>query len=183
MHDEIRTDRLLLRPLCTSDAESMFAYRGDPEAARFQSWEPQSLEDVRSFIAGQRAPNPDEPGWYQTAIVERRTGILLGDIGIHILESDPRQVELGFTLAPDAQHRGHATEAVRAVLHHLFVQLDKHRVFASTDPRNLRAIALLHRLGLRQEAHCLESLWFKGKWADDLIFAILRREWSVVRAD
>jgi RimJ/RimL family protein N-acetyltransferase len=57
-------------------------------------------------------------------------------------------------------------------------------VFASTDPRNLRAIALLHRLGFRKEAHCIESLWFKGEWADDLIFAILRREWNfLVRAD
>ena len=179
MRDEIRTDRLLLRPLGTSDAERMFAYRGNPEVARFQTWEPQSLEDVRSFIAGQRDRNADEPGWYQTAIVERPTGILLGDIGIHILESDPRQVELGFTLAPNAQNRGHATEAVRAVLHHLFVQREKHRVFASTDPRNLRAIALLHRLGFRQEAHFIESLWFKGEWADDLIFAMLRREWNI----
>jgi len=117
MRDEIRTDRLLLRPLCMRDAESMFAYRGDPEVARFQSWAPPSLEDVRSVIAGQRDPNPDEPGWYHTAIVELRTGILLGDIGIHILESDPRQVELGFTLAPHAQRCGHATEAVRAILH------------------------------------------------------------------
>ena len=182
MPDELRTERLLLRPLSMSDAESMFAYRGDPEVARFQSWEPQSLEDVRAFLSAQHDRNPDEPGWHQLAIVERRTGTLLGDIGVHLLESDPRQVELGFTLAPSAQNRGHATEAVRAVLHHLFGHHNKHRVFASTDPRNVRAIALLHRLGFRKEAHCIESLWFKGAWADDLIFAVLQREWRISRS-
>ncbi|MDB5028733.1 MAG: hypothetical protein JWO66_2422, partial [Candidatus Eremiobacteraeota bacterium] len=32
--------------------------------------------------------------------------------------------------------------------------------------------------GFRQEAHLRESLWFKDAWADDLIFAMLRSEWS-----
>lgn len=177
MRDEIRTDRLVLRPLRASDAEGLFAYRGDPEVARFQSWEPQSLDEMHALIAAEQGRGSDEPGWSQLAIAEAATGVLLGDIGIHILESDPRQVELGFTLAPHAQRRGYATEAVRAVLHELFVRLGKHRVVASTDPRNARSIALLRRLGFRQEAHLVESLWFKGAWADDLIFALLRREW------
>jgi hypothetical protein len=29
---------------------------------------------------------------------------------------------------------------------------------------------------MRREAHFVESLWFKGAWADDLIYAVLRRE-------
>ncbi len=105
MRDEIQTDRLVLRPLRASDAEGLFVYRGDLEVARFQSWEPQSLDELRAFIAEQRDGRPDEPGWSQLAIADAATGALLGDLGIHILESDPRQVELGFTLAPHVQRR------------------------------------------------------------------------------
>jgi RimJ/RimL family protein N-acetyltransferase len=31
---------------------------------------------------------------------------------------------------------------------------------------------------MRQEAHFRESLWFKGEWADDVVFAILESEWQ-----
>jgi aminoglycoside 6'-N-acetyltransferase len=175
---EISTPRVVLRPLRDADAERMHAYRADPEVARYQSWETQSLDEVRAFIAEHGELDCDEPGWYQLAIAERATDHLLGDIGVHILESDVRQVELGFTLAPAAQGHGYGAEAVRAMLGHLFTERDKHRVIASTDPRNARSIALLRRVGFRLEAHHRDSMWFKGGWADDMIFALLRREWT-----
>ena len=31
---------------------------------------------------------------------------------------------------------------------------------------------------MREEAHFVESLWFKGEWVDDVIFAILASEWE-----
>ena len=30
---------------------------------------------------------------------------------------------------------------------------------------------------MRREAHHMQSLWFKGNWADEYIYAILREEW------
>jgi RimJ/RimL family protein N-acetyltransferase len=36
----------------------------------------------------------------------------------------------------------------------------------------------MQRLGMRQEALLRENLWFKGAWADDIVFAILEREWK-----
>jgi RimJ/RimL family protein N-acetyltransferase len=177
MSDEIAAQRLVLRSLRASDAERVHAYRANPDVARYQSWDTQSLDEVRAFIEAEGTLNCAEPGWHQLAIAERSTDHIVGDLGVHILESDLRQVELGFTLAPDAQRQGYATEAVRAILDHLFAAHGKHRVIASTDPRNERSIALLRRVGFRLEAHHRDSLWFKGAWVDDMIFALLRREW------
>ncbi len=94
---------------------------------------------------------------------------------------DGRQVEIGFTLAPAAQGRGLGAEAVIGVLDFLFARLGKHRAFASVDPRNEPSLRLLQRVGMRQEAHFRRSLLFKGEWADDLVFAVLRSEWTDVR--
>jgi RimJ/RimL family protein N-acetyltransferase len=87
--------------------------------------------------------------------------------------------EIGITIAPAFQGNGYATEALNAVLNLLFVQLGKHRVFASVDPCNLRSMALMKRLGLRQEAHFVRGLWFKDGWVDDVVFAMLDDEWRV----
>jgi RimJ/RimL family protein N-acetyltransferase len=179
MTGEIVTERLVLRAPRLDDAETMFAYRSDPEVRRYQCWEPQSLEEVRAFITGVSAVEPFAPGtWRQLAIVLRSTGELIGDCGVHVPQQAPEQAELGLTLAPASHGCGYATEAIRVLLRLAFETLGKHRVFGSIDPRNARSIALMRRTGFRQEAHFVESLRFKGEWADDVVFAMLRREWT-----
>ena len=41
--------------------------------------------------------------------------------------------------------------------------------------------ALLERLGMRREAHHVRSYWFRGAWVDDVVYAMLRTEWSNAR--
>lgn len=101
--------------------------------------------------------------------------------GIHVLETESRQAEIGITLAPAYQGHGYATEVMKAIFDYLLARLGKHRVFASVDPCNQPSMALMQRLGMRKEAHLVESLWFKDRWADDVIFAMLQREWISAR--
>jgi RimJ/RimL family protein N-acetyltransferase len=178
MFQEILTERLLLRSLHADDAPQLFAYRSCPEVRQYQSWEPQSLEEVLSFIKNTSEVEFDAPGWHQVGVVLKDSDCLIGDCGIHILESDSRIAEVGITIASAFQAKGYATEVLRALLNFLFVGLCKHRVYASVDPRNLPSMSLMERVGLRKEAHFVQSIWFKGGWADDVVFALLRSEWQ-----
>jgi RimJ/RimL family protein N-acetyltransferase len=87
------------------------------------------------------------------AVRSAATDELLGDLGVHFLADDGHQVEIGFTIAPAHQRQGFGTLAVVALLDYLFTVLNKHRVFASVDPRNEAPMALLRSVGMRQEAH------------------------------
>lgn len=179
MFAPITTERLTLRVLEPGDAEAIFAYRADPEVSRYQNWVPASAAEIRAFLEGLAGIGPDTPGrWFQLGIVLRATGELAGDCGIHVSAAEPREVEVGITVAPAFQRRGLAAEALRAVLAFLFDGLGKHRVYGSLDPRNAASLALLERVGMRREAHFVESLWFKGAWADDVVCAMLKREWD-----
>jgi len=174
----ITTDRLTLRVLDPADAEAVFAYRAEAEVSRYQSWVPASVAEIRTFIAGLAGIGPDTPGrWFQLGIVLRASGELIGDCGIHVSAREPREAEVGITVAPAFQRRGLASEALRALLGFLFDGLGKHRVYGSVDPRNAASLAMLERVGMRREAHFVESLWFKGEWADDVVCAMLEREW------
>ena len=68
---------------------------------------------------------------------------------------------------------GYATDALSCLIGHLHGPQRIHRVFASEEPRKARSLALLERFGMRREAHFRESLWFKGEWVDDVVYAIL----------
>lgn len=85
---------------------------------------------------------------------------------------------MDFTIAPGHQGRGHATDAARELLGYLFDQRGKHRVTASCDARNVASARVLERLGMRREGHLRESTWAKGEWTDDLLYALLSREWQ-----
>lgn len=178
MFATIRTARLALRDLEVSDAERIFQYRTHPDVSRFQSWGTQSVGENQACIRKLLAAEVGMPGsWYQLGISLRSTNELIGDTGFRVVESEPRQAEIGITLAPDFQGQGYATEAVRVLLDFLFVNLDTHRVFASVDPLNVRSARLMLRVGMRKEGHFIKSRWFRGEW-DDVMFAMLASEWK-----
>lgn len=172
----LRTDRLILRRLTAADAGDFFRYRSLPEVCAFQPFRPKNVREAAGFIAG-IAEGPDIPGtWFQLALCLREGGGLIGDAGIHFTDSD--QAEIGYTLAPAFQGMGYAAEGAAAIFTWLFRDLKKHRVTASADPENTRSVRLLRGLGMRQEAHFVQSFRMNGAWTDDLVFAILRDEWE-----
>jgi RimJ/RimL family protein N-acetyltransferase len=170
----VTTPRLVLSPLTVDDAGALFEYRSAPEVRRFQPFEPRSPDDARQFIA---AGLTEAPTWRQYGLRLKESAELVGDIGYKLDSEWGLQAELGITLSPAHQHRGLATEAVKVLVGHLFDTLSLHRVFASIDPRNEPSLRLFERLGFRREAHLRQSLWFKGEWVDDVIFAMLESEW------
>ncbi|MCL4562313.1 MAG: GNAT family N-acetyltransferase [Chloroflexi bacterium] len=180
----LTTPRLLIRRLCAEDAAEIFAYRSDPETARFQAWGTESLKQVQDFIESLTQIEPDTPGtWFQVGICLEETGALIGDCGMRFPAEDERQAEIGITLASAYRGQGYAAEALEGIFDYLFFTLGKHRVFGSVDPQNRASLALLERVGMRREAHFREGLWFKGAWVDDVIYAILEKEWKARRDD
>lgn len=203
----IQTPRLLIRPVLLDDCDALFAYRSDTETNQFLSLIPQDVEDIRQFIL-RSSPEINIPNtWFQLAIVLKESGTVIGDVGIHFLGSDSnsgsdsdsnsdsnsnsgsgsgsenKQVELGYTLHKDFRGMGYATEAMSAIIDHLIFDLKKHRITASIDPRNIKSIELIERLGFRKEAHFKQSLFFHGEWVDDIIYAMLAKEWKIKKAN
>jgi RimJ/RimL family protein N-acetyltransferase len=180
---ELAGPRLTLRRFRAADAPVFAAYRSVPEVARYQSWDtPFPVTAAEEAISEMLASHPDTPGeWFQFAAVLRGGGPdggeLIGDCAACTDAEDPRQAEIGFTIAPAYQGQGYATEAAGLLLGYLFGVRGKHRVTANCDARNLASAAVLERLGLRREGHLRESSWAKGEWTDDLWYAMLRREW------
>lgn len=152
MNAELTTERLVLRELTAEDAEALFGYRSHPHVTRFQSWKPASIDDARTFLATLKLQPPYTGGtWRQLGIALRADGTLVGDCGVHVLKTDSRHAEIGYTIAPEHQRNGYASEAVRALLGMLFGTLRMKRVVARSLASNAASKALLARLGFRPE--------------------------------
>ena len=177
------TQRLLARSFVTTHAEAFGAYRADPDVARYQSWSDFTPEDARTLVASLEGEEPGVPGqWFQIALEARDSGVLVGDLALHIEEDEPRSAEVGFTLAPAEQGKGYATEALTGYLDWLFATFSLHRLHAVTDARNAPAAALLERVGFRREGHLVENVFFKGAWGSEFLFGLLDHEWRARRS-
>lgn len=174
---QLYTERLVLRDITIEDQQDIFDYRSDAEANRFQGWIPETLEEVENFILRNTKEFNQPESWYQLLITDKETKTVIGDIGVHFTGDENAQVELGITLNTSFQGKGYASEALKGIISHLFDDLHKHRITASVDPDNTASILLMERIGLRKEGHFVKSLFWKNKWVDDVIYAVLREEW------
>jgi RimJ/RimL family protein N-acetyltransferase len=135
--DRLNSARLSLRRLQPNDEEPICAYRSLPQVARYQYWDKFSPDDAARLVKEQVGAEPNIPGtWFQLAIIESKTGRIIGDCGLHCRKEDPHQMEIGITLAPSHQGLRYSDEAVECLLDYVFRSLDKHRVFARVDTLN-----------------------------------------------
>ena len=174
---QITTQRLSIRPLKLSDADKLFNYRKDAEANQFQGWIPKTIADTKTFIQTTASEMNQANTWFQLAVMKTENKELIGDIGINF-KQEIEQIGLGYTIAKQHQGKGYASEALQAIISVLFTEMNKHRITASVDPRNLPSIRVLEKLGFRKEAHFIESYKMDDKWVDDAVYALLAKEWK-----
>jgi len=153
----IESARLLMRPfLPGADTEPMSAVYGDPEVMRFIPGG--ALADsgaVRSTLETHARAQQDQ-GFSNWAVVERKTGRVIGDAGFGIFEPTG-DIELGYTLARDCWGRGYATEAARACLAAGLTHLVAPRIVALVDEANVASLRVAERIRMTRietiEAH------------------------------
>jgi len=174
---KLETERLWLRPITLNDKEEIFQYRSDAETNKYQGWIPKTSEDVVLFIDKISKQLNEPHTWFQFVLVEKRKQGIIGDIGIHFFDNQNKQVEIGCTIGKAYQKQGYAAESLRNVIDFLFNELDKHRIIASIDPDNRGSIRLYEQLGFRKEAHFVEGCFIDGLWKDDLIYALIEKDW------
>lgn len=175
----IRLERVLLRPFVASDFEAVFDMQTRPEVVRYLMWDVKDRLAVERFLQVRIT---------QTSISDDDTAIVLaatippsdravGEFMLRLSSAEHRQGDIGWSLHPDAQGHGYATEAARELLRLGFEDLGLHRVTADADPRNAGSLRIMERLGMRREADYRDVLFLKGEWVDETHYAILEDEW------
>jgi len=175
----IRTERMLLRPYEAGDLEALHDLFGREDVSRYLRWEPMTLDQARAKLEqrlGQRRIEADGDA-LMLAAVEVATGRTVGEFMLCLTSLGSRQGEIGWSIHPDVQGRGLATEGAREMLRIGFDELGLHRIVADCDPRNAASIRVMEHLGMRREAELVENELLKGEWVGTVIGALLESEW------
>jgi RimJ/RimL family protein N-acetyltransferase len=151
---ELRTERLVLRPLAIADTEALAEINADPEVMRYiGDGGPLSPEATEARTA-KAAAHWDEHGWGVFAAVEFQTGALVGWAALAIPAFLPEilpATELGWRIKRDRWGRGYAPEAARAVIGFAFGELGLDRVVSCIHSANAASIRVAEKLGMSLE--------------------------------
>lgn len=175
----IQTDRLVIRPMQRADITALVRYRNVDDVARYQDWMLPYTRDLAHALLdeldGTNGPTTDQ--WVQLAVTDADDR-LLGDLAVW-LDGSATLAMMGYTIAPEHQGKGYATEAVGAMVDWLLAR-GVRRVAATLDPRNLASARVLERCGFRYTGTARSAALVRGAWEDDARFEILadeRRAW------
>ena len=146
----LATGELVLEPLVAGHAEAMFEVLGDPALYRYLDHSPPpTVEHLREVYAGvEKRLSPDGSQVWLNWVVRRRGEPPLGYVQATVTPNHTAWI--GYVFSVQHWGRGHATQAVRAMLEHLASDCGIRRFLASVEAENLRSVRLLERLGFRE---------------------------------
>lgn len=141
----IRTERLWLRQIDETDAESIISLRSKENVYKY------FLNPIKLTVDGHRE-------WYNNVYihsydridwiaVDDRTGELIGVYGAKRV--DAGSVEVSYITEPSHKHKGYASEAVEAIIHWCEKQWSISEIIANIHIENKESISLAKKLGFK----------------------------------
>ena len=168
---QIKTERLVLRPLGTADLQTAHAYASDAETTAYMLRLPnRTLQQTQQFLLGaEQEWQKQSPRFYEFAIT--LAGRQIGAVSLYLEEEEPAG-ELGWILQKRYWRQGFATEAALAVRE--FARgLGLRRLTAHCDARNTASRRVMEIIGMSLEDGTGTRVYPKtGETARELLFCI-----------
>jgi [ribosomal protein S5]-alanine N-acetyltransferase len=190
MGPQLRSRRLLLRPLQSSDFPVWQEVRRRC-AAWLLPWEAvrrpgqaDVVESRRAFEARCEAADRERMNGSSYRFGIFVDGQFSGEINLGSIQRGAFQnVYVGYWIDERCAGRGLMPEALVAAIRFAFEELGLHRVQVSIIPRNWSSRRVAEKLGLRNEGIAQRYLEINGLWEDHVRYAITAEEWRDHRDD
>ncbi|MDK1286502.1 GNAT family N-acetyltransferase [Pseudoalteromonas umbrosa] len=149
---ELRTKRLILRPVSYRDCNALLKILNDPKVSHYNDYGTDlSLQDIKAMIQG------DLELFYQgvgARFALLKEGVVIGSIGFFDYQDSTSEISIGYELAPEYWGNGYMREAASCLVDSLANVLPKaliEQINAKVDKENKRSIKLLKHLGFEQK--------------------------------
>ena len=108
-------------------------------------------------------------------LIRRDDSQLVGAITLDNIRRGPAQAgTVGYWIGQPFARHGYMREALRALVHHAFTELDLSRIEAACLPENAASRAVLEKTGFKYEGVAQSYLQINGRWRNHVLYANLR---------
>ncbi len=178
----IYTPRLTLRKFTVNDFEEMFDnWANDERVTRYLTWDPHKSKEETKQLLDLWCAEYENPNRYNWAL--EYEGATIGNISVVRFNEKCESAELGYVMGYAYWNKGLMTEAVKAVIDYLFLEIGVHRVGICHAVKNPASGKVAQKCGLMFEGTKRESYKLSsGEFLDISDYGIVRNEWEKHRA-
>ncbi len=166
---EMTTDRLIIRNLKIADLNAYFEIVNTDFVLRFNGMPKLTKEQILTMIKHHQYDND------KLAICKKDNLEFIGEIGIEpdTLRHRVNSIQIGYWLSENYARKGLMTEALAAVIKHLFDDRGYAVITSRVFAPNTASISLLKKLGFVEEGHLKQAIKaYKDVIYDDVLFAL-----------
>lgn len=142
----IKTNRLLLRPLKIEDIDSVMNFWGNEEVMKYcggPGTKERELKALKYYINLQ-----NKKGYSPFVLELKENKNIIGVCGFNPTNKED-EIELIYHLNKNYWKKGYAFEAASACINYARKNLNIKRILASVDPRNIASRKILEKLGFK----------------------------------
>lgn len=170
---DLFTERLRLRTPSFLDVNDVFDFCSDPASCKYADWYPhKNKSETREYIAWLKRKAGDKS--YTWVIEHREDERVIGTISIVDTDYSGKIFTVGYTLSRFYQHKGYATEALKALIDYLFKELFAERIQAKVIPENEPSCKLLERVGFKKEGTLKKGAFCRTECVDVFIYGLVK---------
>jgi Acetyltransferases, including N-acetylases of ribosomal proteins len=166
--------RVYLRPLERADTPLLQTWVNDQDVIRnLLNFRPMNLQGEEEFLDKVTR----DPDLLVLGIALRSDDRLIGDVGLHRIQSRDRQAGLGILIGEKAEwSKGYGTEATRLIVRYAFDVLNLNRVWLHVLEDNQRGRRAYEKVGFKVEGVLRQAGFREGRYMDMITMGILRGE-------
>ena len=172
----LRSGKVTLRELQSSDAQALWAFVNCSEVTKFLSTPPATVDGFERFIAWthrQRAVGTQAT----FAVVVEGFDTPVGLFQLRQLEPGFGTAEWGFAIGSAFWGTGVFRTGAELMLHLAFDVIGVHRLEARACLTNARGNAALKKIGAVQEGVLRRSFLRDGEYLDQVLWTVLEEDW------
>jgi RimJ/RimL family protein N-acetyltransferase len=167
-------NEIYLRELQKNDlAGNWYKWFNDADITKFQDKRiyPNSYEKQLEYYNYLQSSKND----IVMAIIEKKSNLHIGNIGLHKIDFIHRRCEIGIVLGEKQfLGKGYGTKCIQAFSNYAFNVLNLHRITAIIMEQNLASIKAFEKSGFIQEGMLKEYFYKNGEYSDVLIMGKLK---------
>jgi len=177
----LKGKKVVLRPLKKSDIGFFLKWYNDPEVIQYltmylpmtelseEKWINESMERQRAIFVIE-------------AILKNGHLKPIGSCGIHSVREKDRVGTFGIAIGEKKfWSDGYGTDAARTIIDYGFRFLNLHKIESGAMAFNERSVRMHLRVGFKKEGRRRQSWHRDGRYVDEFLFGLLRREWEKKR--
>ena len=133
----------------------------------------------------------DEEKWYEgisaikdtyTFAIETLDGIYLGGCGVNSIDWKNRKAEIGIFIGDkDYWGKGYGSDAIQILVKFIFEEMNINKIGLSVYSYNERAKKAYKKCGFVEDGVLREEIFREGKYHDEIIMSMLKREYYKVK--